>query len=109
MSLVTIGVIQYISPTLQLVVAVLVYGEPFQAKHQISFGLIWLGLGVYVADAIRVAARQRGGAGARAGAGADRRRGAADGLAVGAAGARINATGREWVTQQSPRSPAASR
>jgi len=58
-SLVTIGVIQYMSPTLQLVVAVLVYGEPFEAKHQISFGLIWIGLAVYVADAIRVAARRR--------------------------------------------------
>lgn len=58
-SLVTIGVIQYMSPTLSLVVAVLVYGEPFEAKHQISFGLIWIGLAIYVADAIRVAARQR--------------------------------------------------
>jgi hypothetical protein len=44
---------------LQLVVAVLVYDERFELKHQISFGLIWAGLAVYVADAIRVAARQR--------------------------------------------------
>ena len=58
-SLVTIGVIQYMSPTLSLVVAVLVYGEPFEVKHQISFGLIWIGLAIYVADAVRVAARQR--------------------------------------------------
>jgi chloramphenicol-sensitive protein RarD len=58
-SLVTIGVIQYLSPTLSLVVAVLVYGEPFEAKHQVSFGLIWIGLAIYVADAVRMAARQR--------------------------------------------------
>lgn len=58
-SLVTIGVIQYMSPTLSLVVAVLVYGEPFEVKHEISFGLIWIGLAIYVADAIRVAAAQR--------------------------------------------------
>ena len=32
-SLVTIGVIQYMSPTLSLVVAVLVYGEDFEMKH----------------------------------------------------------------------------
>jgi chloramphenicol-sensitive protein RarD len=58
-SLVTIGVIQYISPTLQLLVAVLMYGEPFEVTHRISFGLIWIGLAVYVADAIRVAAKLR--------------------------------------------------
>lgn len=58
-SLVTIGVIQYMSPTLQLLVAVLVYGEEFQLKHQISFGLIWTGLVVYVADAIQMAARRK--------------------------------------------------
>lgn len=58
-SLVTIGVVQYMSPTLQLLVAVLVYDEPFEVKHRISFGLIWAGLAVYVADAIRTAAMRR--------------------------------------------------
>lgn len=52
-SLVTIGVLQYFSPTLQLLVAVLWYGEAFELRHQISFGLIWAGLAVYVADALR--------------------------------------------------------
>jgi chloramphenicol-sensitive protein RarD len=59
-SLVTIGVVQYLSPSLQLLVAVLVYGEAFSTRHQISFGLIWAGLAVYVADAVRAAARRRG-------------------------------------------------
>ena len=58
-SLVTIGVLQYLSPTLQLVVAVLVYGEKFSNQHRISFGLIWAGLAVYVIDAVRMAARRR--------------------------------------------------
>jgi chloramphenicol-sensitive protein RarD len=58
-SLVTIGVIQYMSPTLQLLVAVLVYHEEFHVKQQISFGLIWTGLVVYVINAIRIAAKQR--------------------------------------------------
>jgi chloramphenicol-sensitive protein RarD len=58
-SLVTVGVIQYLSPSLQLVVAVMVYGEEFARREQVSFGLIWAGLGIYVADAIRVAARRR--------------------------------------------------
>jgi chloramphenicol-sensitive protein RarD len=58
-SLVTVGVIQYMSPTLQLLVGVLWYGEAFGPGHQISFGLIWIGLAVYVVDAIRVAAQRR--------------------------------------------------
>jgi chloramphenicol-sensitive protein RarD len=58
-SLVTIGVLQYLSPTLQLVLGVVVYDEAFSTPHLIAFGLIWAGLAVYVADAIRMAARRR--------------------------------------------------
>ncbi len=57
-SLVTIGVLQYISPTLQLLLAVFLYGESFHREQQISFGLIWAGLGVYVVDAVRTAVRR---------------------------------------------------
>jgi chloramphenicol-sensitive protein RarD len=57
-SLVTIGVLQYISPTLQLVLAVAVYHEAFHRDQQISFGLIWIGLAIYIADAIRMARRR---------------------------------------------------
>jgi chloramphenicol-sensitive protein RarD len=58
-SLVTIGVLQYLSPTLQLVLGVLVYEEEFSTRHMIAFGIIWAGLLVYVLDAIRMAARRR--------------------------------------------------
>lgn len=51
--LVTLGFLQYLSPTLQLVVAVAVYGEDFSRNHQVSFGLIWLGLLVFGWDAVR--------------------------------------------------------
>lgn len=57
-SLVTIGVLQYISPTLQLILAVVWYGEAFQLNRQISFGLIWAGLAIYVVDAIRTAIKR---------------------------------------------------
>ena len=40
----TIGVMQYINPTLQFLVAVLLFGEAFTLWHQIAFPLIWLGL-----------------------------------------------------------------
>jgi chloramphenicol-sensitive protein RarD len=58
-SLVTIGVIQYLSPSLQLLVAVLFYKEEFTVNHQISFGLIWTGLAIYVVDVIRSVAKRK--------------------------------------------------
>ncbi len=51
--LVTIGFLQYISPTLQLCVAILVFKEVFSPDHQVSFGLIWVGLLIFVWDAVR--------------------------------------------------------
>lgn len=42
-----IGVLQYIAPTLQLLLGVLVWHEPFNAVRLVGYGLIWLALGVY--------------------------------------------------------------
>lgn len=39
-----VGFIQYISPTLTLLLGVFAYGEPFTRAHLISFSLIWSGL-----------------------------------------------------------------
>lgn len=57
-SLVTIGVVQYMSPTLQLIMGVVWFGEKFVGYHQISFGLIWFGLAIYVVDGVRAAVRK---------------------------------------------------
>ena len=46
-SMATMGVLQYISPTLQLLVGVWVYGEPFAPARAIGFCLIWTALLVY--------------------------------------------------------------
>jgi chloramphenicol-sensitive protein RarD len=54
--LATMGFLQYLSPTLQLLIAVLAYGEPFTRTHAVTFACIWLALGIYSADALR---RQR--------------------------------------------------
>lgn len=48
--LATIGFIQYLAPTGQLLLAVLVFREPFTTAHLISFGLIWLALALYSWD-----------------------------------------------------------
>ena len=37
----TVGVLQYVAPTLQLACAVLVFGEPFGATARIGFAFIW--------------------------------------------------------------------
>jgi len=54
----TMGVIQYIAPTCQLGVAVLVYGEPFTREHTITFTLIWLAVVLYAIDGFRAASQQ---------------------------------------------------
>lgn len=42
-----IGFMQYISPTLQLSIGVIVYKESFSFIHLISFGFVWIGLIIF--------------------------------------------------------------
>lgn len=49
----TLGMLQFIAPTLQFLIAVLMYGEPFTTAHAIAFASIWLALGLYVAALTR--------------------------------------------------------
>lgn len=51
----TLGFYQYLSPSIQLALAVLLFHEPFTHVHAISFGLIWAALALYTVDAIRKA------------------------------------------------------
>ena len=48
----TIGFLQYISPTLNLLVAVAVFHEPLDQVKLASFALCWLGIAVYTADSV---------------------------------------------------------
>jgi len=47
----TVGLIQYLTPTLQFLLAVALYREPFTRIHLAAFGCIWLALALYSADA----------------------------------------------------------
>jgi chloramphenicol-sensitive protein RarD len=38
------GILQYIAPTLQFLLGVLVYGEPFTHTRLIGFGIVWIAL-----------------------------------------------------------------
>ena len=44
----TLGMLQFLAPTLQFLIAVLLYGEAFTLAHAIAFGAIWTALAFYV-------------------------------------------------------------
>jgi chloramphenicol-sensitive protein RarD len=47
-----VGVIQYIGPTMQLLLGITLYGEPFPPVRMAGFALIWAGLAVFTADGL---------------------------------------------------------
>jgi chloramphenicol-sensitive protein RarD len=49
-----IGLLQYIAPTLQFLLGVLVYREPFTAVKLIGFGIVWIALIVYGVEGLIV-------------------------------------------------------
>ena len=48
----TIGVLQFIAPTMQLVCGLVVFGEPFESARATGFVLIWMGLLIYAGNAL---------------------------------------------------------
>lgn len=53
----TIGFIQYVSPSLSLILGVFLYHEEFTTAHALSFGVIWIALAVYSVSRVAVARR----------------------------------------------------
>lgn len=47
-----VGVIQYIGPTLQLLIGVFLFGEAFSHDQLIGFGCIWAALALYAVDGL---------------------------------------------------------
>ena len=52
-SLTTIGMVQYVTPTLQFLIGVLVRDEPMPAARWIGFAIIWTALALFTIDAVR--------------------------------------------------------
>ena len=48
----TLGILQYIAPTIAFALGVFVYREPFDWHSAITFGLIWIGVLIYCADSV---------------------------------------------------------
>lgn len=57
--LATIGILQYVTPTMQLAIAVFAFGEPFTGAHRVAFGCIWVALAVYTSDVVAFGRRGR--------------------------------------------------
>lgn len=48
----TIGLLQYVAPTCQLLIGVLLYREPFDRARLVGFTLIWVALALYSAESL---------------------------------------------------------
>jgi chloramphenicol-sensitive protein RarD len=48
----TVGLVQYIGPTLQFLLGVLVFHEPFPRARAVGFVMIWSALAIYAADGV---------------------------------------------------------
>jgi chloramphenicol-sensitive protein RarD len=51
----TLGILQFVAPTLQFLVAVLLYGEPVTRTHQIAFAAIWTAATLYLISTWQIA------------------------------------------------------
>ena len=56
--LTTLGLLQYIAPTMQFLIGVLVYNETFGLTRLIGFGLVWLALVLYTIETLIVNRRR---------------------------------------------------
>ncbi|MCP5036321.1 MAG: EamA family transporter RarD [Rhodobacteraceae bacterium] len=54
-----VGLLQYINPSLQFLVALLIFAEPVTSWHLIAFPLIWVALTIYSLDALSQERRAR--------------------------------------------------
>ena len=57
--LATLGILQYLTPTLQFLLAVAAFGEPFSRAQLLSFACIWTAVAVYAFDSLRRQFTQR--------------------------------------------------
>jgi len=46
----TIGLLQYIAPTIQFLIGILIYQEDFDQAKLIGFGLIWIALVIFTVE-----------------------------------------------------------
>jgi chloramphenicol-sensitive protein RarD len=42
-----VGLLQYIAPTIQFLIGIFIYREPFDRSHLIGFGIVWVALIIF--------------------------------------------------------------
>jgi chloramphenicol-sensitive protein RarD len=57
--LTTLGLLQYLTPTLTFLTGVLLYGEPMPLGRWLGFGAIWVALALFTVDSLRHRRRTR--------------------------------------------------
>ena len=57
-SLTTIGLLQYVTPTVQFAIGVFLYGEPMPPLRWVGFGLVWVALILFTAESLTHHRRQ---------------------------------------------------
>ncbi len=57
LSLMTLGILQYLSPSITFLLGIFVFQEPFTTAHAMSFSCIWAALALYTFDTWRGVAR----------------------------------------------------
>ncbi len=57
--LTTLGLLQYLAPVVQLLIGLLVYGEPMPATRLVGFALVWTALALLTVDLVRHRGRGR--------------------------------------------------
>lgn len=58
-SLTTLGILQYLGPTIQLLIGIWVYHEPFGGARAIAFVMIWAALAIYTLESLHYRRRKR--------------------------------------------------
>ena len=54
----TLGIVQYVTPTIQLAIGVVAFREPMPPGRLAGFGIVWLALAVFTYDSLRARRRQ---------------------------------------------------
>jgi chloramphenicol-sensitive protein RarD len=57
-SMTTIGLLQYVTPTIQFAIGVFLYGEPMPAMRWAGFALVWVALVIFTAETLNHRRRQ---------------------------------------------------
>ncbi|MDT0183622.1 EamA family transporter RarD [Microbacterium sp. ARD31] len=57
-SMVSLGLLQYLAPTIQFALGLLVFDEPMPASRWIGFSLVWVALAIFTVEAVNLRRRQ---------------------------------------------------